>query len=266
MPVINQRFPKCLAALIMINTLSGCATECNILSPSSSSFACDLAILTGAAIALSPPYILAKAAERQIDEAAERKKVRKVEAGHLEESEWCLLACGGLLQFDVEHRVRLKRIAAERVIAAYPIPSDGRHQVLLMKAHQVLSRGLSGDAKREQLNEIIRIGQSYDLWEQLHSGRSWGEPDKKPVNDGKPGWWLTREEFRRIVDDTVVRHLVLDHARRVAASPQADLSVTCNFEPYQTLLLHIVDFETPHGGIEYYTDRLCSDAKISIED
>ena len=94
------------ALLVLTGLLSGCASNCNLLSDSS--FACDAALVGGAILA-APLILPIQAAKQSANDAQEREDYLKlkegVKKGDLESLKRCVLQCKKIGRASCRERV-----------------------------------------------------------------------------------------------------------------------------------------------------------------
>lgn len=176
-------------AILASRLLAGCASNCSILS-SNASPACQaqlLALMVVAAPVALPYAMIKDAAEDHAAKVSARDLQRGVEAGDLAASEYCVFICMNAYSMPQDERWRLLRMAAERVVAAddEELRDVHRRQAVRLAAHKVLADMLWREAparRVEHLHEVIRLGQSAELWAYVRLSTDQG--NDLPVNDG----------------------------------------------------------------------------------
>ena len=218
-----------VSAALVSCMLAGCASDCNLLSGNSSP-ACQALWVTlavvGAPVAL--PYALMKnAGDKHAGIQSEREMRRGVAAGELTASERCIFVCQSAYLELKDERWKLLRQAAEQIIAANDEREahTPRQQAVLFAAHKVLADAFWREApaqRIEHLHEVVRLGQSRELWEYVKL--STDEGNDFPVNSGY--FWSAAE-------DAIIDLLSLQREAAWLAGERTPLSEkTCDLMPF----------------------------------
>ena len=135
------------ALLMLPGLLSGCASNCNILSDNNS-FVCD-AVLVGGAILAAPLILPIQAAKQSAHDAEERKDYLKlkegVKKGDLESLKRCVLQCKNFLVFR-EEKHQIRQEAARKLITMDEPALPQAHVEAMMMAYESLAWVKTTDA------------------------------------------------------------------------------------------------------------------------
>lgn len=226
---ITRELRRCALVGIVLATgaLAGCASNCNLLS-TNNSFACYVPIVALAVVSapVMVPYVLVQNAVEEHQEERATKLLRSaVEKGDQAASEKCLFTCRSSSLDSIENPWR--RLAADVVIKEYAGRSElsAKQQALLFAARKVLADALWKESPRERfdnLNEVIRLGQSESLWEYVRN-----ENNDLPVNGGY---------FQSAAQDAIIDVLMLRYEDKVRMAEQVNIPFQCEFVSFGQLV------------------------------
>jgi hypothetical protein len=210
--------------IFVLALLSGCATDCNVLSASNSR-GCD-AQLAAAAI-VTVPALLPYAATKQMHQArrartSEKQLRAEVERGDLAASVQCLYVCPWAYKQLKDDRWRVQSLAAQRVVHEHTnqIDLSPRQEANLFAAHKVLADRLWQDAPAERIDHLhaaLRVGQSSAMWSYV--GKTTDAGNDLPVNRGY---------FISAAEDIVIDSLMIEQESRSRATADTGPHELCD--------------------------------------
>jgi hypothetical protein len=210
--------------------LAGCAQDCGIFTTKASPL-CHLEMggVLIVAAAMQPVMSVKRAVYHRKSAEKEFRLREDVENGGLVASERCLFTCSSAVELG-DDRWRVRRIAAERVIAEYgsKAPNSPKETALLMAAHNALASTLWGTdtvGRNFHLNEVVRYGQSKSMWELV--GKESAAGNDLRVNGG---------HFKDIATSTVLAVLRLRHVERIESGSPDNGEMACDFSGFGKLL------------------------------